>query len=481
MITVKLNEANFEYDIYSLLKAFYPQEEILVDVNPKADQEQVSFSFVVEYAKDVLTITWKIKETEHTRSCPVHYENRKDTKNRLKRLLYEILHEISGRELPWGTLTGIRPTKIPLHMLEQGADEQQIRRYMKETYLISEEKENLCTQIAQTEHRLLTPIDYENGYSVYIGIPFCPSTCLYCSFTSYPIGVWKKRVDEYLDALFKEIDFVAERMQGKTLDTIYIGGGTPTSLSAEQLERLFTKIENTLDLSHLLEYTVEAGRPDSITREKLETIHRHGIERISINPQTMNQKTLDLIGRHHSVEEVIESYHLAREVGIPTINMDLIVGLPGEHMEDVQHTMSVIRDLDPDNLTVHSLAIKRSARLNLEWEKYQDMHMENSEKHMELAHQTAAELNMQPYYLYRQKNMTGNLENIGFAKEGKAGLYNILIMEEKQTILALGAGAACKYVSDHGQTVTRSENVKDVGLYIERIDEMIARKKDKIM
>jgi len=473
MITVKLNEANFEYDIYSLIKAFYPQEEILVDTNPKADQEKVSFSFVVTYAMEQITITWKIKDAETTRRCDVCYQDRKDTKNRLKRLLYEILQEISGRELPWGTLTGIRPTKIPLRMLEEGTDETAIRTYMKDTYLISEEKETLCTEIAKKEHRLLAPVDYENGYSLYIGIPFCPSTCLYCSFTSYPIGIWKKRVDAYLEALFKEIHF-----KDKVLDTIYIGGGTPTSLSADQLDRLLTKIEESLDLSDLLEFTVEAGRPDSITRDKLEALHRHGIGRISINPQTMNQKTLDLIGRHHTVEQVIDSFHLAREVGFATINMDLIVGLPGEHMEDVEHTMSVIKELDPDNLTVHSLAIKRSARLNLEWDKYQDLHMENSEKHMALAHRTAQALGMEPYYLYRQKNMTGNLENIGFAKEGKAGLYNILIMEEKQSIVALGAGAACKCVSDHGLTVTRCENVKDVGLYIERIDEMIERKRE---
>ncbi len=478
MIVVKLNESNFEYDIYSLIKAFYPTEEIVVDKNPKTQKEEISYYFVVNYQADLLDISWKGEKKEGNRSQAICYDDRKDTKNRLKKLLYEILQELSGRKLPWGTLTGIRPTKIPLRMLEEGADEAAIRSYMKDTYLISDEKESLCAEIANKEHKLLEPVDYENGYSLYIGIPFCPSTCLYCSFTSYPIGIWKKRVDEYLEALFKEIDFVAEHFKNKTLDTIYIGGGTPTSLDADQLDRLLTKIEDSLDLSSLLEFTVEAGRPDSITREKLETLKAHGIGRISINPQTMNEKTLKLIGRHHSVEDVIDSYHLAKEVGFPTINMDLIVGLPGEHMEDVEHTMSVIKELNPDNLTVHSLAIKRSARLNIEWDKYQDFHMENSEKHMELAHQTAKALGMEPYYLYRQKNMTGNLENIGFSKPGKEGLYNILIMEEKQSIVALGAGAACKYVTDHGLTVTRCENVKDVGLYIERIDEMIERKRN---
>ena len=235
-----------------------------------------------------------------------------------------------------------------------------------------------------------------------------------------------------------------------------------------------------MDLTHLMEYTVEAGRPDSITEEKLQVIHNHGIERISINPQTMNQKTLDLIGRHHTVEQIRESFAMARRVGISCINTDLIVGLPGESLEDVAYTLEEIQKLEPDNLTVHSLALKRSARLNLEWDKYQDYQMENSETHIKLAADTAKAMGMSPYYLYRQKNMTGNLENIGFAKKGKEGLYNILIMEEKQTIIALGAGASSKYVMDHGERVERTENVKDVGVYLERLDEMIERKRRAI-
>ena len=281
MITVKLNEANFEYDIYSLIKAFYPQEEILVDTNPKADQEKVSFSFAVTYAMEQITITWKIKDAETTRRCDVCYQDRNDTKNRLKRLLYEILQEISGRELPWGTLTGIRPTKIPLRMLEEGADETAIRTYMKDTYLISEEKETLCTEIAKKEHRLLAPVDYENGYSLYIGIPFCPTTCSYCSFTSYPVAKWQDRMDEYVDALLKELAFIAEVSKEKHLNAIYMGGGTPTTLSAQQMDRVLSFLEEHFSFEHLKEYTIEAGRPDSITEDKLRVIRKHGVGRIS--------------------------------------------------------------------------------------------------------------------------------------------------------------------------------------------------------
>lgn len=477
MIVVELNKDNFEYDIYSLIKAFYPREEIKVMTDASEVTEDVLFRLVITYTPQELSMEYFCGDKQVRYGEKNDYSNRKETKNTLKMMLYALLKEQTGKTLPWGTLTGIRPTKIPLKLLEEGKSEAEIYQYMKDTYDISPEKANLSYEVAKAEYELLRQFDYEAGYSLYVGIPFCPSTCLYCSFTSYPIGIWKNRADEYLEGVFKEIDFVAEQLSHKPLHTIYIGGGTPTSLTAEQIDRLLTKIENTLDLSHLMEFTVEAGRPDSITEEKLQVIHNHGIERISINPQTMNQKTLDLIGRHHTVEQIRQSFEMARRVGISCINTDLIVGLPGESLDDVAYTLEEIQKLDPDNLTVHSLALKRSARLNLEWDKYQDYVMENSEAHIKLAADTAKAMGMSPYYLYRQKNMTGNLENIGFAKKGKEGLYNILIMEEKQTIIALGAGASSKYVMDHGERVERTENVKDVGVYLERLDEMIERKR----
>lgn len=477
MIVIKLNKANFEYDIYSLVKAFYPQEEIKLTADCADVPEQISFRLVITYVSNQITLQVTDENGTDERSRDVVYEDRRDTKNKLKQMVYEALSERTGKTLPWGTLTGIRPTKIPLKFLEEGKSKEEIFSHMKDAYMISEEKAQLAYDVAKEELDLLAPVSYASGYSLYIGIPFCPSTCLYCSFTSYPVGVWKKRMDEYLDGVFREIDFVANHLSDKTLQTIYIGGGTPTSLSAEQLDRLFTKIESALDLSRLLEFTVEAGRPDSITPEKLRVIHRHGIGRISINPQTMNQKTLDLIGRHHTVEQIRDSYRMAREIGIPTINMDLIVGLPGETMEDFSYTLDEVKKLNPDNLTVHSLAVKRSARLNIEWEQYQNYQMENSEHHMELAKNAAKAMGMQPYYLYRQKNMAGNLENIGFSRAGKACLYNILIMEEKQSIVALGAGSVCKHVTESGEAVERSENVKDVDLYLQRLDEMIDRKR----
>lgn len=483
MIYVQLNKADFEYDIHSLVKAFFPAEEVLVTAEEKQVDERISFRLAVIYETEPDQIRFDIIEDDiviRSAKTDVDFADRKGTKNKLKQALYQLLEAYSGQTLPWGTLTGIRPTKIPMNMLEEGKSEEEITSYMKETYFASDEKIDLSIQVAQRELELLQKIDYENGYSLYIGIPFCPSTCLYCSFTSYPIGLWSKRVDEYLDALEKEIDFTAEKFRDKHLNSIYIGGGTPTTLSPEQLDRLITKIENSFDFSHLLEFTVEAGRPDSITEEKLLALRKHHISRISINPQTMKQETLELIGRHHTVQQTIDSFRLARSLGFDNINMDLIVGLPEESLEDVENTMKQLMELKPDNLTVHSLAVKRAARLRMQREEYEGLHMENTWDTIALTAEYAQKMGLEPYYLYRQKNMAGNFENVGYARPGCAGVYNILIMEEKQTIMALGAGATTKFVMDGGSRIERVANVKDVTNYLDRVDEMIERKEKEM-
>lgn len=490
MITVLLDKAEFEYDIHSLVKAFYPKEEVYVSTKDKEKKEEpVHYHMDVQFAPEEIIFSWKrveasednANQTGITKCVAVDDTNRKETKNSLKRTLYQLLSEYTGVELPWGNLTGIRPTKIPMALLEEGKSEEEIARYMKETYFTSDEKIKLSIEIAERELELLHKLDYEEGYSLYIGIPFCPTTCLYCSFTSYSMSAWKNRMDDYLSALEKELDYTAVKFAHKKLNSIYIGGGTPTTLNPQQLDRLIRKIKCSFDLSNLVEFTVEAGRPDSITKEKLMVLRNHDISRISINPQTMKQETLDLIGRHHTVQQTIDSFYLARELGFDNINMDLIVGLPGESLSDVADTMEVIRKLSPDNLTVHSLAIKRAARLNIQRERYQDFEIVNTADHIALTSKVAEEMGLSPYYLYRQKNMAGNFENVGYAAPGKAGVYNVLIMEEKQSIVACGAGASTKRVwvqpnPDGTHRIERAENVKDVAQYIARIDEMIERK-----
>lgn len=475
MIAVQLNKRNFEYDIHSLIRAFYPGMDVPVYLDGEEEPQGWEKKLQVFYDEDAIEIRL-MDARENTlggdrRPCGT---DRKEQKNVLKAMIYECFREHTGRSLPWGNLTGIRPTKIPMALLEEGRKNIEIAEYMRNTYYTSNEKTALAISIANREREILKKINYENGYSLYVGIPFCPSICLYCSFSSSPLSVWKNRVDEYLDALCYEIENCAGIWAQKELDTIYIGGGTPTTLEPYQLDRLLCTLEQHFDYSHLKEVTVEAGRPDSITREKLQVLRDHNISRISINPQTMNDRTLELIGRRHSVSQTVEAFLLARELGFDNINMDLIVGLPGEGFAEVEHTMQEVTRLKPDSITVHSLALKRATRLNLFKEQYQEISFQNNQEIMDMTARYATEAGQFPYYLYRQKNMAGNFENVGYAREGAAGIYNILIMEEKQSILALGAGASTKIVT--GQQIERVENVKDIRNYIERIDEMIARK-----
>ena len=478
MIGISFNQKEFEYDAYTLLKAFFPKEEVqMFYVQEEEVPADLEYLISIEYGEQVhIRIQWgdTLLEGQETYE---QTEDRKIRKNKLKQVLYKLLSQLTGQTLPWGNLTGIRPTKIAMGLIESGMSNIQTAEYMRNTYFTSKEKTALAITIANRERELLKDIDYEKGYSLYVGIPFCPSICLYCSFSSSPLQRWKDQVDAYLDALLKELDFISEAMKDRTLDTIYIGGGTPTTLEPEQLERLLEHINARFPVEQVKEYTVEAGRPDSITREKLQAIRKFPVTRISVNPQTMNQATLELIGRRHTVEDTRHAFALARECGFDNINMDIIVGLPGEQKEDVQHTLEEIKKLDPDSLTVHSLAVKRAARLNMFKEQYEEMEFINNQEIMDMAMKYAYECQMGPYYLYRQKNMCGNLENIGYAKVDKAGIYNILIMEEKQSILAAGAGASTKFVFQNGERIERAENVKDVANYISRIDEMIERKR----
>lgn len=478
MITVTLNESNFEYDIYSLLREFYPEDEVKVGVDIKSVPEEKGH-IEIQYSADEMQVNIQMKPgISEQYQIDLKDTERIEQKNRLKRVLYDSLTQISGRKLPWGTLSGIRPVKLVLQDLMEGTDPQQAAEHMKERYETSDEKIDLCVSIAEREQRLLEKVLDKNGYSIYINIPFCPSTCLYCSFTSNPIGLWSSRMDEYLDCLEEEMAAMAPLFMEKKLETVYVGGGTPTTLTPDQIHRLLGHLKEYFDCSYLQELTVEAGRPDSITLDKLEALKQEGVTRISINPQTMQQKTLDLIGRFHTVEQTKDAFLMARTAGFDNINMDMIVGLPGETMEDVEDTLKQISDLGPDNLTVHSLAIKRAARLNLMAETYAKYPRVNSPELMQLTADYAKAMGMTPYYLYRQKNMAGNMENVGYALPGKAGIYNVLIMEEQQHILAFGAGASTKLVHQQGELIKRVENVKDVENYLTRTPEMIQRKMD---
>ena len=478
-MNIALNNEHYEYDVRSLVQSFYPGANALIKSLDAFREEGIE-------ADIEITITNGEAEVAYKGEPPLLMMGgdctTKEYKRAFKCFLYQTLSEHTGKKLPWGALTGIRPTKIAMDLINHRVPDERVLGILKENYLVSDEKAELCLEIAKREKSILDTLTPEKGISIYIGIPFCPSTCLYCSFTSYPVRQYEKRMDEYLEALFKEIDYVRDELSGYTIDTIYIGGGTPTSLNPERLERLLSKLDETFDLPALKEFTVEAGRADSITREKLEVIRKYHANRISINPQTMKDETLKLIGRHHNSAQVVEAFHMARELGFDNINMDLILGLPGETAKDVTDTMEKLKELDPDNITVHSLAIKRASKLGDFIRENGYDQLNNTDETMQIASQAARSLSMSPYYLYRQKNMSGNFENTGFAKEGKNGIYNILIMEEVQTIVALGAGTVTKRVIqedgvDGSCRIERCDNVKDVALYISKIDEMIDRKR----
>lgn len=483
MIRIEVRDERYLYNIYHLAEAFYPSEKTEQRINGDMKED----------ARITVSGRW-------TRSFDVSgAEDKKMRKFLLDKAVYEALAECAGHGLAWGILTGVRPTKLAMQKVEEGMEREAFISWFGQEFYVSGDKAGLAYDIAVREKRVLRGMDLRQGYSLYVSIPFCPTVCSYCSFSSGSLAVWKNMVDDYLEALCRELRCIGSVSGGRRLNTIYIGGGTPAALEAEQLERLLSCIDETFSREYLLEYTIEAGRPDSITREKLQVIRDHRASRISINPQTMQQRTLDRIGRRHSTEEVVNSFLTAREMGFDNINMDLIAGLPGETAEDMKDTLRQIKELAPDSLTVHSLAIKRAAKMGQEksvlgYVKDLEEQMKNPaqmaaevSQMIEAAGEAAEEMELTPYYLYRQKNIAGNFENVGYAEVDKAGIYNILIMEEKQSIVAAGAGAQTKLllplpVSVSGgrneklTTLKRVENVKNIRDYILRIDEMIERK-----
>ncbi len=485
MIEIICKEEKYSYNAYHMTKAFYPSEEIHLLVEEKAS------NFAEENFKAYVQVLFEDGDKILLEKAPgTDFPGEISEKHGLDLALYKALAKKSNKSLAWGLLLGIRPTKLAMLKLEEGMFGEDFVPWFQENYLVSKKKADLAWKIAKREKALLEKLDYKNGYSLYVGIPFCPTVCSYCSFSSGSLAAWSHKVEAYVEALCRELRFIGKAARHKHLNTIYIGGGTPTTLTADQLDKVLRVIEENFSFDHLLEYTVEAGRPDSISREKFQVLRNHGISRISINPQSMQQKTLDAIGRRHTVESVKEAFHLAREMGFDNINMDIIAGLADETIEDMEDSLRQIEELGPDNLTVHSLAIKRAAKMGQQFQenkaKFQDK-TQTIEAMIDSAREAAGRMGMAPYYLYRQKNIAGNFENVGYAKVDKAGIYNILIMEEKQSIIAAGAGATTKIVLDHKvpspgskhgkmTNLIRLDNVKAIDAYIDRVDEMIERK-----
>lgn len=466
MIRVYLSDIKYRYEVFQIINLYYTLENIVFveengDINLLIEDKKILLSFhnhSYEFIKD-----YKFTEKE----C-------------INLALFSFLKKITNKEFPWGTLIGIRPSKIALNLLEKGMDEEEIIKYYEEHYNTKSNKAKLCIDVAKLEKKFVNTDS--NTVSVYIGMPFCPTRCLYCSFTSNPIASCSKLVVPYLTALKKEIESIGSFIKEKKLNVqcVYFGGGTPTSVNDYEFAGIMKAIyDNLIAEIKIEEFTVECGRPDSITEDKLKTMKKFGVHRISINPQTMNDDTLKKIGRHHSSQEVVDKFKLARSLGFDNINMDIIVGLMGENLNHIYETCNKIKNLNPDSITVHGLSIKRASKLHesmLGKSKLEEISQKEINAMYEKTVLLADSLGMKPYYMYRQKNTFGNMENIGYAKPSKEGIYNIQMIEEKQTIIAAGADAVSKTVFLDENRIERFANVKDVNEYISRIDEMISKK-----
>lgn len=485
MLQVTLINHDFKYEVAELIKLFTTQFEFVDEKN----FAKVLENRLLTHNNNLITtaryyenysVRFEEKDSINIEGLS-EQEIKKLTKEMIKRTMFKVLRRIFNTYVPWGILTGIRPVKIVHTLLDHNVSDEDIRQNLKTNYLISDEKIDLALEIAKRERVFVYPID-KNKISLYVSIPFCPTRCYYCSFPANPMDKFGKLREEYTDKLIEEIKGVSKLIKeaNKEIETLYIGGGTPTTLEPEQLDRLIIALNKELDLSNIKEFTVEAGRPDSITRQKLEVMKKHNVSRISINPQTMNDETLVKIGRNHSVAEIIECFNMARSMGFDNINMDIILGLVDEDIEMVRNTLEEIKKLSPESLTVHTLAVKRASNLKENIHEYELTQYEEMIEMIDLSMQYTKEMGLNPYYMYRQKHMLGNLENIGYAKQGYECIYNIQIMEEKQSNYAVGAGSISKFVYVDEDRIERVDNVKNVEQYIDRYEEMIERKKKEI-
>lgn len=461
----------FAPDAADIVRVFYGALEMLIG-EPGGD---LTVSETEEVSGGIRTARVCFGEYRAEKNAPVMekdpLEDKRLHKRQIKLALYECLKAATGRTPPWGSLTGIRPTRLFYAALERGLDMDAAEMELSSLFDVTEEKAGLIRNIAEVQSGLTLP--QPDQVDLYVGIPFCRTRCAYCSFLSGEVGNGKQLLP-YTEALEKEIKGVIRlvRERGLRPRAFYMGGGTPTALPAEMLKRVLHAASPLI--RQCREVTVEAGRPDTIDREKLTIIQAAGAGRISINPQTMHDETLRLIGRAHTRAQCEEAYALARELGFDHINMDLIAGLPGEDEEMFARTLKWSRTLQPESLTVHTLSIKRSSLMHL-WEtKLPDGDM--TARMVRLGAEEAASRGMQPYYLYRQKYMAGNLENVGYALPGHACIYNVDMMEETGNILAMGAGGISKRLYPPKGKIVRAPNVSDVGHYIERVEEMVQRK-----
>ncbi|MEF3312453.1 coproporphyrinogen III oxidase [Paenibacillus sp. GYB004] len=490
--------SDYQMDIYHIWKLFYEEVELVYE---PADDAELRMTLELADAGEEAGTEAEVRaylERPESGAAWSHTERRllrsgaaEARRRELKRVvgsaLLRVLEEASGLEQPWGVLTGVRPTKLMHNMVRKQGRELSVRQ-LQEEYLLTDEKAKLLADIVERQLKVIPDLfELDREVSLYIGIPFCPTKCAYCTFPAYDIRGNNGSVDTFLDGLHYEIRETGEWLKrtGLTVTTIYWGGGTPTSITAEQIDALFETMHQSIpDMDQVRELTVEAGRPDTITPDKLKVMKKWNVDRISINPQSFTQLTLDKIGRHHTVDETIEKFILSREMGMDNINMDLIIGLPNEGIPEFQHTLDETAKLLPESLTVHTLSFKRASRMTKNRDQYEVAERDEIADMMKMANRFMAENGYHPYYMYRQKNMLGNLENVGYALGDRDSLYNILMMEERQTIIGLGCGAVSKVLypavydaeGNEQQKIERFPNPKEPSVYNQAYKEYFDKK-----
>ena len=474
-----LHGHDYHFELQNVCRLFLPQEKLTVADSPDTPSDGAALTACLERGETDTRLTCRLQLADYDEQRFATVDNAVENYSDecelvLCELLYDLLCDAFQTSQDWGIVTGVRPVKLLRRLVAEEGEEAAIR-YLRERLYVSERKLDLCRTTLHAENRILSLSD-ARSFSLYISIPFCPSRCDYCSFVSQTVTRAAKLIPAYVDALVEEITYTGALAKeiGLRLETVYFGGGTPTTLTPEQILRLTKAVEHAFDLSTVREYTVEAGRPDTVTVEKLQALKAAGGSRISINPQTLSDAVLREMGKH-TVEQFYEAFELARRTGHTNINTDLIAGLPGDGYESFCQTIDGILDLSPESITVHTLSMKRAANLMLQ--KRADYR--RSDEAVEMVRHTADRLpaaGYHPYYLYRQSRTVGNQENVGWARDGFEGLYNVYIMDETHTILGCGAGAVSKLKQPHRDYLERIFNYKFPYEYNTGLAEMLNRK-----
>lgn len=470
---VVVNNHPFSYDVENLAEIFFPYEKIKVLSQLPQDCND-NIVAVTEICGDEIIVDARVFEKKAVKKEKINQDS--DCQNIMSVLFYSAFSELLGVSYPWGILYGVRPARF-WHSISDKYSKEQARQIFAQKYLVSPEKLSLVEQVAENENKIIS-LSANKSFSLYVSVPFCPTRCSYCSFVSHSIEKAAALVEPYVDLLVREIEQTAiyAKELGLRLESVYYGGGTPTTLSAKQLTRIAAAIRDNFDLSCLREYTVEAGRPDTVNADKLAALKAAGVGRISINPQSFNDNVLSAIGRRHSVKQTLDAFELARNARFDNINMDFIAGLPKDDVESFKHSIKTAVSLGAESITVHTLCLKSGAYMVTRDNVFDTGDIDTVAEMVDFSREYLSAAGYVPYYMYRQGKSLGNLENVGWSKPGSECLYNVFMMDETHSVFAVGAGAVTRLKNPLSGKIERIYNYKYPYEYIDGFDNMLKRK-----